>query len=822
MPDVLATLPESDRDRAAEELTHFLVSVQPAGDPAPAASDEALVRVGRDLYHSLGCVACHAPTEPAADAPAGGLAAAASNATPLSDLGRKFFAGELAAFLRDPALYHPAGRMPSLGLTQSEAGALAIFLTRDQLKEPPLDGGPRQVPGMDVAVYEGDFGSCRDIAKSAPVAKTTATEITPVPAGDRKSNFGLRFTGSLAVPTTGEYTFETRSDDGTLLSIDGKVVVNNDQVHPATTRSGKVTLDAGAHAFELWYFQGGGEIELAAQWQGPGFKRTKLGGDAITHAGSPLHPVGYARFAVDPAKAAAGRDWFEKLNCVACHGLDLPGGQTPPRAIQADKLDVAAGSPDKGCLGDTPSGQAPRFSLTAEQRAALRATLREVAKLDAPPTPAEEVQWTMTRLNCFACHSRDAVGGPADSGKSPWFAIVGNADLGEEGKIPPHLNGVGAKLKRTWLDHVLKDGAKVRPYMAARMPVFPQAATGRLAALFETADARPDMQAAPAVTSTDAKWGRKLVGRDGLSCIACHTFDKFASLGIPALGLDMMAERLRWDWFRRYLPDPAALRPGTRMPSFFPDGKAVNTAILGGDKDAQIKAIWAWLCDGAKADIPDGLIRASKEIVVGNEAVIYRNFIEGAGSRAIGVGYPEHVNLAWDANNLRLALIWQGAFIDAARHSTDRGVGFEPPLGDHVVKMAEGAPLAVLDDPQAAWPSLSGKKAGYQFLGYALDDTRRPAFRFRFGGVEVEDFSAAKVNGVDASLERRLTFKGSGGPNLWFRAATGEIKALNDGSFEVDGKWRIRIKTGGPPVVAGREIRVRIASPGVVVEEITW
>ena len=44
-----------------------------------------------------------------------------------------------------------------------------------------------------------------------------------------------------------------------------------------------------------------------------------------------------------------------------------------------------------------------------------------------------------------------------------------------------------------------------------------------------------------------------------------------------------------------------------------------------------------------------------------SEAIIYRNFIQGAGSRAIGVGFPEHANLAFDANEIRLAMIWQGA-----------------------------------------------------------------------------------------------------------------------------------------------------------------
>ncbi|MFN3484700.1 MAG: hypothetical protein ACK44W_04365, partial [Planctomycetota bacterium] len=58
-----------------------------------------------------------------------------------------------------------------------------------------------------------------------------------------------------------------------------------------------------------------------------------------------------------------------------------------------------------------------------------------------------------------------------------------------------------------------------------------------------------------------------------------------------------------------------------------------------------------------------------------DEAIIYRNFIQGAGPRAIAVGYPEHAHLAFDANHMRLALLWRGDFIDASKHWVDRGPG---------------------------------------------------------------------------------------------------------------------------------------------------
>jgi hypothetical protein len=175
-----------------------------------------------------------------------------------------------------------------------------------------------------------------------------------------------------------------------------------------------------------------------------------------------------------------------------------------------------------------------------------------------------------------------------------------------------------------------------------------------------------------------------------------------------------------------------------------------------------------------------------------------------------------------DANNTSLAMIWQGGFIYMSRHSTDRGVGFEPPLGDQVVKLPGGAPFAILGASDAAWPKDSGKAAGYRFLGYSLDDVRRPTFRYSFGGIRVEDTPVPKAVDVDIVLTRTLKFSGEAPSGaVWFRAAEGEIRAGADGTYTIDGKVRMRFP-GVTPVVVGQELRVPVRVPGQVVQEITW
>lgn len=73
---------------------------------------------------------------------------------------------------------------------------------------------------------------------------------------DRDEWFSILYTGTVMVQKEGLYAFRVLSDDGAVLHIDGKPVVDNDGLHGPISRIGRVTLSEGAHRLELWYFQG--------------------------------------------------------------------------------------------------------------------------------------------------------------------------------------------------------------------------------------------------------------------------------------------------------------------------------------------------------------------------------------------------------------------------------------------------------------------------------------------------------------------------------------------------------------------------------------
>jgi PA14 domain len=68
--------------------------------------------------------------------------------------------------------------------------------------------------------------------------------------------FGVDYYGEFYITKPGEYKFDLESDDGSRLEIDDKQIINNDELHSATSRTAKITLAVGKHTIHVPYFQG--------------------------------------------------------------------------------------------------------------------------------------------------------------------------------------------------------------------------------------------------------------------------------------------------------------------------------------------------------------------------------------------------------------------------------------------------------------------------------------------------------------------------------------------------------------------------------------
>lgn len=416
----------------------------------------------------------------------------------------------------------------------------------------------------------------------------------------------------------------------------------------------------------------------------------------------------------DVQKGTRGREILRAARCANCHdGLGL--SSEPKVALEPE---------DAEALRRGPWPCAKDYGLSDAARLALAAI---VENLGETPAPKDRALSAIREFRCLACHSRDGVGGPQGAVAA---LFQGNPDLGDSGRFPPPLTGVGRKLTHAALVDALRGEASLRPYLEARMPNFGPLGSP-MAEVFAAADGAVD--AAP--LEGDVEAGRTLLGSDGgLGCIGCHAWGDRPSLGIPGPDISGLASRWRPDWLREYLIDPAGYRPRTLMPSFWPAGQASNQEILHGDTNAQMDAILAFAAQG-QGD-PSGYPAQEAlayELIPKEGPIVQRAFLEDVGTEAILVGFPEGVHLAYDAATARPRLLWRGRFFDATSTWFSRFAPFENPLGSVV----------------ARWPD-SGEGAR-RFLGYRIESELGVVFIVEQDGARFEDRYVPQNGGLTRS-----------------------------------------------------------------------
>ena len=786
MPSVLWHLSEVEARQQAEALTHYLVSLSKTRF-ARVAPDHVAVDRGKQLYHSVGCVACHTPLSES------GKTLPGSADRPFPSLMLKYSRDGLRGFLKQPHLIRSGGRMPDFLLSDREATDLAEYLVRDTF-----------VPAaVNYSLFYGRRNGLRDRDRLTAY-RTGITDGLHLNFPHRGNDFSVTLNAWLQVETSGNYEFHLATDDAGELTIDGESVIVNESIRPThrvLNKSAAVELSAGLHEVVVEYFQRGRDARFDLQWTPPGEAKAEIPAKLLRNSKVRRQPR--PTWALNEDLVPEGRRLFVSAGCADCHQLN--GHQPRSHAT----LSAIADNVNSGCLAedDRSAGTAPQFHLDARQRSAIRLALA-LNEPNRVTKASVRIHETMSRLQCYACHDRgirDGVplfGLPDD--RRGWFEPQ-IPELGDEGRIPPSLTGVGDKLRSAWLRKVLTGSGVARPYVNVRMPQFGTRHVSHLVDDFAFADRiRSEIAQTPDNDEVAKAVGLHLVDRGRLQCIGCHDFNGHKSIGIRAMDLTTMPERLHRDWFHRYMRAPGDYRPGTKMPAAWPRGRSLFPQVLDGDANRQIDAIWRYLSDGRRAVPPSGLNRQSLEIIVGGEAVVYRNKIREAGFRGICVGYPDQVNAAFDAESMRLAQIWKGRFLNAGPHWNVQGMGRIGPIGHDIVTFPKGRVLTRLANSNQEWPDSEERDPLFQFRGYQLDRVRRPTFEYSYDGVQVTDFCQGELiaEQEDARrLVRTMTFGGSV-RQLYVRVWAGTSVSRENDAWQCGEKLRIR---SGSPALVVRE-----------------
>ena len=135
--------------------------------------------------------------------------------------------------------------------------------------------------GLKYQLVTGNFTSTTQLATSAVVDSGVVKSFNISMLKKNNPAFGVIYNGYIRIDTDGLYLFSTRSDDGSVLTIDDQPVVNNDGKHSILEQGGAVALQKGYHKFTLKYFDAGSVSKLGVYMTIPGKPKGELSPDTL-------------------------------------------------------------------------------------------------------------------------------------------------------------------------------------------------------------------------------------------------------------------------------------------------------------------------------------------------------------------------------------------------------------------------------------------------------------------------------------------------------------------------------------------------------------
>lgn len=305
--------------------------------------------------------------------------------------------------------------------------------------------------------------------------------------------------------------------------------------------------------------------------------------------------------------AKRGRALAEALGCRSCHTIE---GLTPQKAKPWAEMTPEAVL-GRGCASG--KGKGPRYELTDREMGDLLSFVGQPdhAASFAHTSPADFAERQISDLRCTSCHRYDGRIDEQSRLQSEVDDLALPAAADEVDQIRPALTWLGEKLRSEWTQKFIGGDVKEspRPWLHARMPHFRSRArflADGLAAMHGLDRTRKSEIAKPVPKL--AAIGSRIVGKKGHSCTTCHAVGQAGATMVfesPGINLAHSAERLRADFYLRWMLDPQRFDKTTKMTKFADEKARTQLEEFDGDARAQFEAVWQYLLEGAKIRPPD-------------------------------------------------------------------------------------------------------------------------------------------------------------------------------------------------------------------------
>lgn len=619
------------------------------GDEAEVARTQQL---GRDRFREARCAACH---ESASEAPA---ARAPALDRVRGNLQREWIVEWLQA-KRPPEsdeVAHAARTMPYFQLSRTEALDLAAYL----IDRSPAPLAPRKA----LPAPPPEKPAAKPASSQAATNKPSNPATPNAQAGLRL----LRTVGCLACHTHDGLGTNDSWAGGDLTQLHRKRPA--DFVERWLADPSAINVDHRMPAIDLNRAEA---RDLAAALSLPADRRPPA-------AAAKTDSTNAATPDAEEGDAERGRSLFRELNCQACHRG--PEAQPVADAVSRRPLQATQVNSPKSCLQGVSSDSAsrrPRYAFTRPEQQALAAY---AAALDARPQTAAAPSSTKTRFvdalrerRCLSCHARDGSTGISVAAAA---VVQRDAELAPHlpALVPPSLTGVGDKLHDAALDAAIRraPGSR-RPWLAVRMPRFEMSdeELRELRDLLVASDRVPagaasDLHPSHVLPRTALPLddlalrtaGGRLVTPDGFGCTSCHAVGGVQPPPAPlnARGPDLaeLGQRIRPEWFDRWVRNPARLVPRMEMPSV----QLPVRGVLDDRLDQQLAAAWHVLnlSDFVPPEPnPVQTLRLSGVPEAQERAELITDVVQADGRTLIKpllIGLPNRHNVLWDLEAPRL------------------------------------------------------------------------------------------------------------------------------------------------------------------------
>ncbi|MBE9518577.1 MAG: GH92 family glycosyl hydrolase, partial [Bacteroidetes bacterium] len=142
--------------------------------------------------------------------------------------------------------------------------------------------GTTMAQGLEYRYYENNVMFVGELLPLKPIETGTISHFS---IEDRKTDmyFGYVYNGFIRIPEDGAYTFYNKTNDGSILYLDGEEFINMDGGHPAHEVYKTIALKKGVYKIDQIYFQMGGGFMNKVSWKGPGFEKTEIPASVLFH-----------------------------------------------------------------------------------------------------------------------------------------------------------------------------------------------------------------------------------------------------------------------------------------------------------------------------------------------------------------------------------------------------------------------------------------------------------------------------------------------------------------------------------------------------------